>query len=144
MHSPASPVLNRDYVAVNTFIGDSAAAQAADQWAASITLMQHLLSTRSTRFLSIVQPNQWFRSGPQFRARAPSDEFTSRVMHSVPPGYRELVARIPSLKADGIAIRDETKLFEGQHDDIYADDCCHYSGVGNAMMLDVIAQWLRE
>ena len=106
--------------------------------------MHEMLSRRGIQFLSIVQPNPWFRSGPSYQPRRAPDEFTQRVVRSVQPGYRELLARVPALRAQGVAILDETKLFDGQSHKIYADDCCHFSPAGNAMLVDVAARWLTR
>ena len=142
--SPFPSAPSRDYVVLNPSTGDDALTQTADQWAESIRLMHEMLSGRGIQFLSIVQPNQWFRSGPSYQPRRAADEFTQRVVRSVQPGYRELLARVPALRAQGVAVLDETKLFDGESHKIYTDDCCHFSPAGNAMLLDVAAQWLTR
>jgi hypothetical protein len=116
--------------------------QTAEQWAASLRLMHALASSHGSKFLAVVQPNQWFRASPTYTPRAAPDDFTERVARSVPPGYRALLAHLPDLRTQGVTVLDHTRLFDSEPDNIYSDDCCHLSKRGNAMLLEAVAQWL--
>jgi hypothetical protein len=116
----------------------------ADNWARSVALMHRLLAAQSTPFLVVLQPNQWFRSTTPFRGGRSHDSRAPDLAKTIPEGYRALRARIPGLQAQGIAVSDESALFDKLGDDIYSDDVAHFTQEGNRMLVREVANWLEQ
>jgi hypothetical protein len=48
------------------------------------------------------------------------------------------------LQAQGIAVIDESALFDKLGDDIYSDDVAHFTEEGNRMLVREVANWLEQ
>jgi hypothetical protein len=68
----------------------------------------------------------------------------ANLAKTIPEGYRALRARIPGLQAQGIAVIDESALFDKLGDDIYSDDVAHVTEEGNRMLVREVANWLEQ
>lgn len=114
-------------------------AAAADQWRDTSIAMANLARQNGTLYLHVVQPNQWWRAAGDYEPIA-ADHVYAWVVELVNKGYPAIVARTPALKAAGVELLDATLLFKERADrDIYVDDCCHYTDLGNDVLAAAIA-----
>jgi hypothetical protein len=111
---------------------------AVDQWASSVEEMSRLLKSYDIPFLTIVQPNQWFRAKTSYTPHT-TDQGLAR---GVPPAYRAILARVPELQARGVPIIDATGLFDDYGNEMYSDDCCHFSTAGYQILLNELVKWM--
>ncbi len=116
---------------------------AADQWASSVEVMHRLLTSHAIPFLSIVQPNQWFRATTPFVPHT-DDQISRHFAAVVPPRYRVLLTRVPRLRASGVSVVDATAMFDDRGNEVYSDDYCHYSTEGYRILIKEIANWMER
>jgi hypothetical protein len=108
----------------------------ADQWASSVSLMQAQLASRSIAFLAVIHPNQWFRPTPYTgRPRPPQAD-------ALAEGYPAIRKRVPALR-ERVNVLDLTALFDDR-DDVFSDDCCHFTTEGGQAILREVARWLTS
>jgi hypothetical protein len=115
-------------------------AYVADRWRDSSILMHRMLADTGTQYLHVLQPNQWYReaAGP-YTPIAP-DHIYGWVIQPVNDAYPKFQARIAELRKAGVPFFDATKVFPDSGREIYADDCCHYTEKGNALLAEAVAQ----
>ena len=58
--------------------------------------------------------------------------------------YKALVAQLPRLRKAGVHVLDASAIFDGFDQDVYQDDCCHFSAEGNRMLVQAIVHALEE
>lgn len=107
-------------------------------WASGSRQMAALSSAHGSRYLHILQPNQWYTpAGPY--APIAADHAYEWVIVPVNQGYDAFRARIPDLQAAGVRVLDFSTLFKGRDPRaLYSDDCCHYTAEGNARIVDTL------
>ena len=140
---PAAGSWQPGFFALYAGTADDVFERTADLWVSSVTLMHRMVAARSTPFLVMLQPNPWFRSTTPFRGGRPPDSRPD-LAEIVPKGYRALRARVPGLRAQDIAVLDESGLFDDRGDKIYADDVAHFTDEGNRMLVAEVAKWLGQ
>jgi len=120
--------------------GHDARAAAADLWRDASLAMAAIARQRGVLFLHVLQPNQWWRGAGAYRPIA-EDHSYGWVVEPVNQGYDELIARAPALQAAGVEMLDATRLFANRDPrDVYADDCCRYTGDGHDVLATAIAE----
>jgi hypothetical protein len=93
------------------------------------------------RYVHVLQPNQYDEGSKPLSqqereiAFAPESQWPAGVRR----GYPLLRARIPGMRARGIAVHDLSQLFSGVSDDVYVDTCCHYNLRGTSALATAIA-----
>ena len=118
----------------------------ADLWRNSSLQMHHLCAGRGIRYLHVLQPNQYHEGSKPLSPRElekyfdPSQEFAIGVKH----GYPRLIEAGGSLRADGVAFHDLTRLFAGETDTIYSDYFCHYNARGTNLLAEAVADRVLE
>jgi hypothetical protein len=116
----------------------------ADVWEGSSLQMAAISRELGARYLHVLQPNQYDEGSKVLTPRereiawAPEGEWPDGVRR----GYPLLRARIPGMRARGIAVLDLSQLFAGSTEDLYSDPCCHYNLRGNQLLADAIAEAL--
>jgi hypothetical protein len=108
-----------------------------DLWLRSSNEMRALAAAGATRYLHIVQPNQYFS-----RHRFSEHEKRIAVSTSLPigldRGYALIEQRMPELaRLDIVSAID---LFDAVEGEVYADDCCHFNGPGETLFAEYVAK----
>jgi hypothetical protein len=108
-----------------------------DLWLRSSRAMRALAAAGATRYLHVVQPNQYFS-----RHRFSEHERRIAVSTSLPTGldrgYALIEQRMPELaKLDIVSAID---LFDAVDGEVYADDCCHFNGRGETLFAEYVAK----
>jgi hypothetical protein len=119
-------------------------ADIASGWATGSLLMRDMLAARGTRYLHVLQPNQYFtrRVFSDEEARvARNDE--QPFKQPVERGYPELT-RAAAAFAGREEFLDGTTAFDGEAAAVYEDDCCHYTDRGYEILAELIASKLRH
>jgi hypothetical protein len=113
----------------------------AAQWADASILMDELLAARRVPYFHVLQPNQYFttRTFPEDEsALAISRE--SPYKTSVEQGYPFLLKEAESGRLQGKPyFLNAVRVFDGEPRRVYADNCCHYTLLGNEKLADFIA-----
>jgi hypothetical protein len=118
-------------------------AYAADLWLRSSLAMDQMLRARSTAYLQVIQPNQWFREAGEYEP-IDRDHSYGWVSEPVNRGYPLLLERLSALASAGVGALDATRVFTGEPSRaIYLDDCCHYTPHGNELLFLAVAERLE-
>lgn len=118
----------------------------ADIWQSSSLQMAAISQQLGARYLHVLQPNQYDEGSKPLSehereiAYAPDGEWPAGARR----GYPLLRARIPELRARGVAVLDLSQLFAGVSEDIYSDPCCHYNLRGNDLLATAIARAILQ
>ncbi len=122
--------------------GDALFSAIARQWADASATMQELLAARGVPYIHVLQPNQ-YASGRTFpdAERAIAFIGASPFKPGAMQGYPHLLsdASLKTLRDRHVRFVDATKAFDGTAGQVYWDNCCHYTRLGNQIMADVIA-----
>ena len=119
--------------------------RAAVQWAESSIMMNDILKSRGIPYLHFLQPNQ------HYTKRRISEEEThggivseSDYRTSVEQGYPILLKYTDRLLESGVNFYSAVDAFEGETRPIYQDSCCHYTKLGNEILIDFIFDRIME
>ncbi|MDO8793834.1 MAG: hypothetical protein Q7J25_04355 [Vicinamibacterales bacterium] len=122
--------------------GDALYAAVARQWADASATMQDLLAARGVPYFHVLQPNQ-YASGRSFPEAERAIAFidASPFKPGARQGYPHLLsdASLKTLRDRHVRFVDATKAFDGTAGQVYWDNCCHYTRLGNDVLADVIA-----
>jgi hypothetical protein len=131
-------------------LNDSGAvARIANLWQDSALMMRQLCQVRNIPFVLFLHPNQYCSSKTLTEAE---HEFAvhdrSPYKGGVEAVYPELIRRVNDLYGRGLAAFDATAIFDEVSDTVYADNCCHFNDLGNAIlerfMVDrIVSHWDR-
>jgi hypothetical protein len=118
--------------------------RAASVWADASRMMYAICRQRKVVYVHALQPNQYVVGSKPLteheRRTAYSPEGTwAQYARS---GYPVLLATGAALKAEGVPFYDMTRVFENVTEDLYTDDCCHFSQRGFAILSESIAEAL--
>lgn len=122
--------------------GTALFAEVARQWAEASGAMQALLSARGIPYVHVLQPNQYAstRVFPDAERRIAFID-ASPFKPGAEQGYPQLrgadAQRI--LRERGVRFVDATGAFDRTSGQVYWDNCCHYTRLGNEVLADVIA-----
>lgn len=122
--------------------GEALFAAIARQWADASATMQDLLAARGVPYFHVLQPNQ-YASGRIFPEAERAIAFidASPFKPGAVQGYPHLLsdASLTTLRERHVRFVDATKSFDGTAGQVYWDNCCHYTRLGNEVLADVIA-----
>ena len=128
---------------------DEATAQraAVAVWADSSRALRALVEGGGGRYLHLLQPNQYVADSKPLSA----EELAGGVVDpdsfyapSAIAGYRLLIAAGRQLPGEGLAFVDLTQLFASVAETVYADNCCHLTPSGYALVGDALLRILGE
>ena len=111
-----------------------------DLWLRSSQQMKFLSAANGARYLHVVQPNQYYSKHvfseheKQIAFVAPE---TPEYNHGIASGYALLQERQAVLDANGIV--SAVGLFDGETDEVYMDNCCHYTAKGENLLGRLVA-----
>lgn len=109
--------------------------QIASLWEDSANVMRQVCKERSIPFFLFLHPNQYYS---RKTLTAEESDFAvherSPYKNGVEAVYPELVRRVHELHGRGWAAFDATTIFDDISETVYADNCCHYNDLGNAIL----------
>jgi hypothetical protein len=111
-----------------------------DLWLRSAQEMRRLAEGRGTGYLHVVQPNQYHSKhsfSPREQAVALSLPPEHDYRRGVESGYALLAERSATLDANRIV--SAIDLFDASPDEVYSDNCCHYTASGETLLGRFIA-----
>ncbi len=111
-----------------------------DLWLRSSQQMRVLTEGQQIRYLHVVQPNQYYSKHPftpREREIALAKEETMGYRQGVELGYALLTARSAVLQENRIV--SAIGLFDKVSDEVYSDNCCHYTATGETLFTQFIA-----
>lgn len=115
-------------------------------WTRSSLQMRDLLATHGSAYVHVLQPNQYFttrRFSEAEAATALSD--ASPYKRSVEEGYPVLQAEARStLVGNKVSFFDATAILDREAEQVYVDDCCHYTLTGNRLLAEFIVTAIRS
>ncbi len=125
--------------------GEAFFAEIARQWAEASGEMQTLLAARGVAYLHVLQPNQYastraFSEAERKVAFIDASPFKPGAEHGYPQLKGEAAQRL--LRTHGVRFLDATGIFDGTPAQVYLDNCCHYTRLGNDLLADAIARAL--
>jgi hypothetical protein len=116
----------------------------AEFWGRNAVLMRQFCAGRGIVFLHFLQPNQYVAGSKPMREaeRRLAVRPDSTYGPIAAAGYGELQRVGRDLLREGEPFHDLTGLFAGVEAPVYADDCCHLNGRGNALLRGKIGKEL--
>ena len=122
--------------------GEAFFAEVARQWAEASGEMQTLLAARGIPYVHLLQPNQYastrtFSQAERQVAFFDASPFKSGAAQGYPHLLGEPARRI--LAARGVRFVDATGAFDRTAGQVYWDNCCHYTRLGNEVLAGVVA-----
>ena len=107
----------------------------AANWRSASVLMQQLLAARNIPYVHVLQPNQYYST----RVFTPAEKATA--FNDGSPFKEGAANGYPFLeKALEPGAFNAVHLFDAAHEDVYMDNCCHYTRAGNRLLADFIAK----
>ena len=107
----------------------------AANWSSSSMLMGQLLASRGTRYIHVLQPNQYYTT------RAFSEDEKKVALNDGSPFKPGAQQGYPFLeKALEPGALNALHIFDNERAPVYIDDCCHYTLAGNRLLADFIAK----
>ena len=103
--------------------------------------MHDLQSASGGAYLHALQPNQYHGTERVFAAEEAAVAFSkqSRYGPLASSGYPPLIQEAVGLREAGVAVHDLTTIFDDLEEPAYADDCCHYTDLGQRVVLEMLA-----
>ena len=147
-HRPSTPPeQGPDFATGTRQSGDAGAVsdETVNLWSNASEAMQVLAVSRGSIYLHVVQPNQYFSKrsfDPTERRIAIREDHP--YAESVEKLYPLMLARIPSLRESGLNIVSAIDIFDSEKQQVYIDNCCHYTTRGNGLLAAFIARKLVE
>jgi hypothetical protein len=111
-----------------------------DLWLRSSQQMRILTEAQKGHYLHVIQPNQFYSKHPftpREREIALSQQEAAGYRQGVERGYALLAARDAILQSN--AIVSGVALFDDVADEVYSDNCCHYTGKGETLLAEFVA-----
>lgn len=111
-------------------------------WARSSRLMQAVSREHGFPYLHLLQPNQYV---PDSRKMFDSVELSLRLDNehykkTIPIWYPKLQALGESLRQDGIAFIDLTRIYYDIKEVVYYDNCCHFTPFARDLLATEVAR----
>ena len=116
-------------------------------WANASIAMRDMLFSRGIPYFHFVQPNQYYskhRFDVEERKIALTEFGESEYADSIRKGYPALLARMDELKNSNVAVFNATNIFDNVDGPLYFDDCCHFNGHGNEVLIQYISQEIKK
>lgn len=111
----------------------------AAQWAQASLLMNTMLRARGVPYVHILQPNQYFTTRRFDEAeRRIAFNAGSPFKNGAEQGYPALLEASRALAA-GEPFFNGVGIFDQEPAQVYVDDCCHYTLVGNQQLADFVS-----
>lgn len=115
-------------------------------WKDSSRQMAYLCNANAVPYFHFLQPNQYFAGTKKL---SPHElqiaySYSNPYKNAVEQGYPLLVEEGKGLLEEGVNFFDLTTIFKNETRDIYADDCCHVNGLGNEILMDIIAKSVAQ
>ena len=127
----------RDYRSEDEFFRDLAA-----EWQRSSLEMAHLCAGAGVRYYHFLQPNQYDEGSKPLSAA--ERQIAYRADHpyrkGVEKGYPFLAKAGLALVADGVRFYDARQVFAGIREQLYVDQCCHFSEKGS----QILGTWMAK
>ena len=112
-----------------------------DVWKQCSIQLNALCEANGVRYLHCLQPNQYDPGSKRLSADEKQSAFDdeSPYRQAVESGYPLLRAAGDELRHAGVAFHDLSRIFEGERETLYLDNCCHFNADGNRILADAIA-----
>jgi hypothetical protein len=137
LNRPADPAAAGDAAADP----DAAALErAVALWRRASGMMQRRARSSGALYLHFVQPNQYYPTARTFSAeerRVAINDF-SPYAGLVPEGYSRLERQIVEARSEGLAVEGLFRLLDETAEPVYVDDCCHFTDLGQRLLLEHI------
>jgi hypothetical protein len=113
-----------------------------DLWKNGSTQIEHLCHGAGTKYVHILQPNQYVSGSKPMGERERSETVQVRQLNgqAIARGYPLLIRAGGELREQGIDFHDLTMLFANVEERLYADQFCHYNAQGNEILARAVAE----
>ncbi|MBB43610.1 MAG: hypothetical protein CMM44_07595 [Rhodospirillaceae bacterium] len=112
----------------------------ANYWANASLLMQNICDRNGIMYFHLLQPNLHYKTKRKFPIKN-RNNWTVKFTDPVVKGYPKLIEKAEYLKKNGVNIYFPMELFDdAKTDEIYMDDCCHYTDAGNKILTNYMAK----
>ncbi|MDD2236793.1 MAG: hypothetical protein PHG65_06275 [Kiritimatiellae bacterium] len=110
--------------------------EASRLWERSNLLIDTLLHGLGIPYLVCIQPNQYFAGTRDLLPTEKESAYhtESEFYYPLANGYTHLLKAKDRLMGQGVSVADLTGIFNGEPEPIYADECCHYTLLGNQIL----------
>lgn len=125
---------------------DQALAQAITLWARSTRQLARAVEADGGVTLHVIQPNQYHATGRQFddEERRVALSPLSPYRQPIAAGYPRLAQAAEILASEGLPVHAPLTLLDDIPEPVYIDDCCHFTDVGQRVLLGYIAELAVE
>jgi hypothetical protein len=116
----------------------------AELWRRASMAMANLAAVAGSRYVHVLQPNQWYRAAGDYQPIA-ADHPYKWVVSPVNRGYEALLKEGQELVSKGVLFLDLSLVFSGQDfREVFLDDCCHYTDKGYHAIYGAMAEALSR
>jgi len=112
------------------------------EWQRSSLQMHRLSTANDIRYYHFLQPNQYVKGSKQHSME--EAKMDGKYKKHVEVGYPILREAGETLVRSGVHFKDMTMVFSDYPENIYIDDCCHFSPKGNTLLGDAIGRFISE
>ncbi|MCP4896316.1 MAG: hypothetical protein GY906_05015 [bacterium] len=111
-------------------------------WSRSSVLLHQAAAAGSTSYLHVVQPNQYYETARVFSEAERKTAISSETPYAafVESGYPMLKPEINELREQGVAAFELFRIFDQVPQEVYIDDCCHFTDEGQRILLERIGE----
>ncbi|HKR60541.1 MAG TPA: hypothetical protein VJS64_12470, partial [Pyrinomonadaceae bacterium] len=112
------------------------------EWANASRTMNHILADNNAQYFQFIQPNQYYASKRRFSDEEKKIAFSTNtgLTQVIAMGYPSLLARMISLRAEGVGVFSAVGIFDESSDIVYVDNCCHYNEAGLRMLSNYVSR----
>ena len=115
-------------------------------WARASIALASLLRGRGVPYFHFLQPNQYDPGSKllsEEERRSKVSRYSAYGRH-VPRGYAALREVAGTMREAGVEFTDLRDLFAADGRTLYADDCCHFTSLGNELLARAIGRTIVE
>lgn len=120
--------------------------RAIETWREASRMIDAVARAYDLPYVHALQPNQYVEGSKVLTENERRIAFNPG--HAWPQaaqaGYARLIETGEDLAAEGIDFHDMTQVFQAVEGDIYVDNCCHFSFVGNQILARALAPIIAE
>jgi hypothetical protein len=113
-----------------------------DLWSNSSLQIHYLCRGNGTKYLHVLQPNQYLPGSKRLSALEREKMFSENQDYgkAIERGYPLLLEDGIRLRAQGVDFHNMTMLFAAVDEPVYADEYCHFNARGNEILARAVAE----
>ncbi|NNE44617.1 MAG: hypothetical protein HKN12_10440, partial [Gemmatimonadetes bacterium] len=114
-------------------------------WKRSSLQLKAICDAHNIRYVHCLQPNQYDPGSKPLSAEERDQAFDAEGPYKpvIEDGYPRFRQAGEELRAAGVEFHDLSQVFADERETVYVDSCCHFNGLGNAILADALSAAMR-